>query len=38
MAKILKVPLEDYPIAEIFPLLSDAELKELAKDIEENGL
>ena len=38
MAKILKVPLEDHPIAEIFPLLSDAELKELAKDIEENGL
>lgn len=30
--------LEDHPIAEIFPLMSDAELSQLADDIEANGL
>jgi len=38
MARTLKVPLENHPIAEIFPLLPEAELKELAEDIEKNGL
>jgi len=38
MAKILKLPLEYHSISEIFPLLPDEELKELAEDIGENGL
>jgi ParB-like chromosome segregation protein Spo0J len=38
VGKYLDVPLEDHPIAEIFPLLPDEELKELSKDIEAKGL
>jgi hypothetical protein len=33
-----KKKLEDHPIAAVFPLLPKAELKELAKDIDTNGL
>ena len=38
VGEYLEVPLEDHPIAEIFPLLPDEELKELSRDIEEKGL
>jgi len=30
--------LQDHPVANIFPLLSEEELKELAQDIKDNGL
>jgi len=38
VGEYLEVPLEDHPIAEIFPLLPDEELEELSRDIEEKGL
>ena len=38
VGEYLEAPLEGHPIANVFPMLPDEEIKELSRDIEEKGL